>query len=54
MIKIGKNYDGVTLYLTDEEFMELVKGNKVPFGTNQQKAKMRKLVTKYKKGKLII
>ena len=49
MIKIGKNLDGITLYLTDEEFMQLVNGEKSPYGSNQQKAKMRKLINKYKK-----
>lgn len=54
MIKIGKNYDGVTMYLTDEEFMDIVNGKASIKGTNQQRARTRKLVTKYKKGKLII
>ena len=44
MIKIGKNYDGNVMYLTNEQFLEMVNGTRPIKGTNQQKAKIRKLI----------
>ena len=47
MNKIGKDANGKTMYLTDEELLAIKNGASIP-GNNQQRAKIRKLIKKIK------
>ena len=49
MIKIGKDYDGKVMYITQQELQELKKSGARPKGTNQQRAKIRKIVNRLDK-----
>jgi len=48
MKRIGKNYDGKVMYLSDEELQAIKEGKLSVQGTNQQKAKIRKIVNRMK------
>lgn len=51
MNRIGKDYQGKVMYMTEIELRQLKEsGNKAP-GTNQQKAKIRKIVNRLDKPK---
>lgn len=48
MIRIGKDHEGLVMYLTDEQLKEMKNGEKPIKGTNQQKAKIRKILNRMK------
>ena len=48
MTRIGKNYGGVVMYLSDAELQAMKDGKLAITGTNQQKAKIRKIVNRMK------
>jgi len=48
MRRIGKDHDGQVMYLSDKELRGMKNGTIQIKGTNQQKAKIRKIVNRMK------
>jgi hypothetical protein len=46
MTRIGKNHEGAVMYLSDEELIAMKNGKLAITGTNQQKAKIRKILNR--------
>jgi len=51
MKRIGKNYEGAVMYMTEDELRELKNSGGSPKGTNQQRAKIRKILNRLDKPK---
>jgi len=48
MVRIGKNYEGVVMFLTEKQLQAMKDGEMPIQGTNQQKAKIRKILNRMK------
>jgi len=49
MRRVGKNYEGKVAYISEEELRALKESGGTYNGTNQQKAKVRKMVNRLDK-----